>query len=68
MLSPHEYSTLVLIKHSSQAIDLAREEIHALVRRGLVAIDSGDTSMRVTALGDRLLEALSPVSWFQRFD
>jgi predicted transcriptional regulator len=64
MLSPHEYSTLMLI--NSQSIDVAREEVQTLVHRRLVTIDTDQITVRITALGNRFLEALSSAGQSQQ--
>jgi predicted transcriptional regulator len=64
MLSPHEYSALVIIKHGFQSIEALRDEIAALVDRGLISVEA-ERSAQLTPLGKRLLEVLSsaPDDW-----
>jgi hypothetical protein len=59
MLSPHEFSTLILAKHASRTGDLGRAEIDALVRRHLISVDAEQRRPNLTPGGDRLLEVLS---------
>jgi hypothetical protein len=59
MLSPHEYSTLMLIKHAASPVDLTRDEVHPLMRRQLIVYDEQKRSMRITALGEHILHALA---------
>lgn len=66
MLSLHEFSTLILIKDSSQQIDPGCAEIAALVKRQLVSIDAAEGAARVTARGECILEALSLLSRAQQ--
>jgi hypothetical protein len=58
MLSPHELSTLILIKHAAQTGDLEREEIDVLVRQRLIFVDVEQKRTSLTPYGDRLLEVL----------
>jgi len=59
MLSPHEYSTLMLIKHAAFPGDFTRDEIRPLVQRQLIVYDARDRSMHVTALGEHILHSLA---------
>jgi len=59
MLSPHEFSTLMLISHAAQTIDLGLAEIDALVRHQLILLDSEQKRAILTPYGCRLLEMLS---------
>ncbi|GAB7522061.1 hypothetical protein [Paraburkholderia sp. 2C] len=59
MLSPHEFATLMLVKHAEQSIDFDRADLRTLVERKLVEFDSGacatDLLPRVTDRGHALL-------------
>jgi hypothetical protein len=59
MLSPHEFATLMLVKHAEQSIDFDRADLHTLVERKLVEFDSGACATellpRVTDRGHALL-------------
>jgi hypothetical protein len=62
MLSPHEFATLMLVKDSPDQIDLAREDLDALLERQLVALEqlaSGRHRPRLTDDGDSLLQAMT---------
>ena len=66
MLSPHEFSTLMLISHASQTLDLGRAEIDVLVRCRLISVDVDRKRAMLTPYGDRLLEVLSTGSYSAR--
>jgi len=59
MLSPHEFSTLMLISHASQTIGLGLAEIDVLVRHQLILVDSEQKWAILTPHGYRLLGVLS---------
>jgi hypothetical protein len=66
MLSPHEFSTLKLISHASQTLDLGQAEIDVVVRRRLISVDLEKKRAILTPYGDRLLEMLSTWPYFER--
>jgi hypothetical protein len=62
MLSPHEFATLMLIKHSPDQIELDRAELDALLERQLISLEnlaSGRARPRVTSDGDSILKAIA---------
>jgi hypothetical protein len=62
MLSPHELSTLMLVKHAPERIEPDRAELDALRELQLIDIgpqESGFTLARVTPRGDAVLQAIS---------
>lgn len=64
MLSPHEFSTLMLVKHAPDQIDLSRAELNTLLERRLIALQeqaSGSRSPRLTRDGQSILDACSRV-------
>ncbi|CAM2160728.1 MULTISPECIES: hypothetical protein [Paraburkholderia] len=61
MLSPHEFATLMLIRHAPEQIDMNRHELDILFERQLVALEQRAEGMRrlsLTSAGRSLLEAL----------
>ncbi|MFC5430542.1 MAG: hypothetical protein EPN70_04040 [Paraburkholderia sp.] len=61
MLSPHEFATLMLVKDSPDQIDLAREDLDALLERQLIAMEqlaSGIHRLWLTNDGDSLLQTM----------
>ncbi|WP_322044633.1 hypothetical protein [Paraburkholderia sp. J67] len=61
MLSPHEFATLMLIRHAPEEIDLNRHELDILLERQLVALETRAEGARLPSLtmaGHSLLEAL----------
>jgi hypothetical protein len=64
MLSPHEFATLLLVQEAPNQVDMAREELDALLERQLVQLEklaSGRQQWRLTATGDSTVKA------FKRF-
>jgi hypothetical protein len=62
MLSPHEFATLILVKHAPDQIGLGHADLEALLKRQLVALkkDSSDKSRHyITDQGDALLHAVA---------
>jgi hypothetical protein len=61
MLSPHEFSTLLLVKEAPDQIELDRDELHALLEHQLVTVDllaSGHRRPRITPYGHAILQAV----------
>ncbi|WP_321781527.1 hypothetical protein [Paraburkholderia sp. J94] len=61
MLSPHEFATLMLIRHAPEQIDMNRHELDILFERQLVALEQraeGIRRLSLTSAGRSLLEAL----------
>ena len=64
MLSPHEFATLMLIRHAPEQIDMNRHELDILLERQLVALEQLDEGRRLPSLttaGRSLLDALGRV-------
>lgn len=64
MLSPHEFATLMLIKHSPDQIDLSRAELGTLLERQLIVLHDqacGGRSPQLTRVGQSILDACSRV-------
>ena len=63
MLSPHEFATLMLVRHAPDQIDMNRIELDALLERQLVMLEQsaeGHRRARLTEMGRSFLEAFSP--------
>jgi len=63
MLSPHEFATLMLVRHAPDQIDMNRGELDALLERQLVMLErSGEGTRRpqLTEMGRSYLEAFGP--------
>jgi len=61
LLSPHEFATLMLVRHSPDQIDMTRHELDTLLERQLVALDpwtEGHRQLSLTTAGRSLLEAV----------
>ncbi|WP_322029430.1 hypothetical protein [Paraburkholderia sp. J76] len=61
MLSPKEFATLMLVRHSPDQIDMNRQELDTLLERQLVALEQwkeGHRRLSLTIAGRSLLEAL----------
>jgi hypothetical protein len=61
MLSPHEFTTLLLVSDAPDQIDPHRDELRELLKRRLVAVEllaSGHQCASVTAHGKSLLQAV----------
>jgi hypothetical protein len=64
LLSPHEFATLMLIRHAPEQIDMNRHELDTLLERQLVALETraeGHRLPSLTTAGHSLLEALGRV-------
>jgi hypothetical protein len=62
MLSPHEFATLLLVKHAPEMTDLGRSELQTLLEQQLVALEqtvSGIALPRLTPGGQSLLRAMA---------
>jgi hypothetical protein len=65
MLSPHEFATLLLVKDAPNQVDMAREELDALLERQLVQLErlaTGNEQWSVTETGDSALRAIKRLS------
>jgi molybdenum-dependent DNA-binding transcriptional regulator ModE len=63
MLSPHEFATLMLVRHAPDQIDMNRAELDALLERQLVMLErsgEGISRAQLTEMGRSYLEAFSP--------
>ncbi|MCX4159809.1 MULTISPECIES: hypothetical protein [Paraburkholderia] len=61
MLSPHEFSTLMLIKDAPDQVDLRRAELNVLLERQLVFLKNpatGHPCPHITDSGDSVLKAI----------
>lgn len=69
MLSPHEFATLMLVRHAPEQIDMNRAELDALLERQLVMLESSAEGRRCPQLTERgrsLLDAFGcekPPRW-----
>ena len=66
MLSPHEFATLMLVRHSPDQIDMNREELDTLLERQLVALEQwteGHRRLSLTTAGRSLLEAMGRLDY-----
>lgn len=64
MLSPHEFTTLMLVKVAPDQIGSNREEIHTLLTRQLVIFElltSGQRQLRITPQGHAVLKAIERI-------
>ncbi|HKU00004.1 MAG TPA: hypothetical protein VJS30_26275 [Paraburkholderia sp.] len=64
MLSPHEFATLMLIRHAPEQIDMNRHELDTLLEHQLVALEQRDEGRHLPSLtmaGRSLLDALGRV-------
>jgi len=62
MLSPHELTTLMVIKDAPDQVEIDRDELHTLLRRHLVIVEllaSGIRRLRVTRHGHAVLQAVA---------
>ncbi|WP_230947671.1 hypothetical protein [Burkholderia territorii] len=60
MLSPHEFATLMLIRHAPDQLDTTRAEIDALLERQLIMLEhraDGHRRVHLTPRGRTLLDA-----------
>ncbi|CAB3764849.1 hypothetical protein [Paraburkholderia humisilvae] len=53
MLSPHEFATLMLVKHAEQSIDFDQADLHTLIERKLVEFEGGAFSSEQPRITDR---------------
>ena len=63
MLSPHEFATLMLVRHAPDQIDMNRAELDALLERQLVMLErtvEGNSRAQLTESGRSYLDAFSP--------
>jgi hypothetical protein len=64
MLSPHEFTTLMIVKDAPDQIEPDREELHTLLERHLVIVErlaSGHRRHRITPHGHAVLQAISRI-------
>lgn len=64
MLSPHEFTTLMMLQNAPDQIEPDRDELHALQERHLVIVEllaSGHRRLRITPHGHALLQAISQI-------
>ncbi|KVF26370.1 hypothetical protein WJ07_09035 [Burkholderia vietnamiensis] len=60
MLSPHEFATLMLIRHAPDQLDNGRAEIDTLLARQLIMLEhraDGDRRVHLTPRGHAMLDA-----------
>ena len=65
MLSPHEFATLMLVRHAPDQIDMNRIELDALLERQLVMLEQSADGLRRarrTERGRSFLEEFRPSS------
>ncbi|HEM7807620.1 TPA: hypothetical protein U2L37_001744 [Burkholderia multivorans] len=63
MLSPHEFATLMLVRHAPDQLDMTRAELDTLLERQLVMLEhaaGGTRRAHLTARGRSLLDAFDP--------
>jgi hypothetical protein len=61
MLSPHEFATLMLVRHAPDQLDMNRAELDALLEQQLVMLEQSAEGHRRAQLTDRgqlVLDAL----------
>jgi hypothetical protein len=71
MLSPHEFTTLMIVKNAPDQIEPDREELHTLLERQLVIVEllaSGHGRFRITPDGHAVLQAFSRIHWVRSLD
>ncbi|MFL9862238.1 hypothetical protein PQR72_42075 [Paraburkholderia madseniana] len=64
MLSPHEFTTLMLVKETPDEIELDLAELRTLLERQLVIVEllaSGHRGLRITSLGHAVLQAVARI-------
>ncbi|MFL9905305.1 hypothetical protein [Paraburkholderia sp. RL17-337-BIB-A] len=64
MLSPHEFTTLMLVRDASDQIEPDSAELRTLLERQLVIVEllpSGHRRLRTTLQGDTVLQAISRI-------
>ena len=62
MLSPHEFATLMLVRHAPDQLDMNRAELDALLERQLVILEhsaEGHRLAQLTDKGESLLKVLN---------
>lgn len=62
MLSPHELTTLMVIKDAPDQVEIDRDELHTLLQRHLVIVEllsSGIRRLRITQHGHAVLQAVA---------
>ncbi|MCP3709500.1 hypothetical protein M3I54_21355 [Paraburkholderia sp. CNPSo 3274] len=62
MLSPHEFSTLMLVRHAPDQLDMNRAELDALLERQLVMLEhcaAGRRRAHLTERGRTVLDVLA---------
>lgn len=63
MLSPHEFATLMLVRHAPDQLDMNRGELDALLENQLVMLENSAQGVklpRLTGKGNTYLNALHP--------
>jgi hypothetical protein len=64
MLSPHEFTTLMMVKDTPDQIEADRGELHTLLEHHLVTVElsaSGHRRHRLTPHGHAVLQAISRI-------
>jgi hypothetical protein len=64
MLSPHEFTTLMLVKDAPDQIEADRAELHTLLEHQLVTFEmlaSGHRRPRITPQGHAVLKAVARI-------
>jgi hypothetical protein len=64
MLSPHEFTTLMLVKDAPDQIEADRAELHTLLEHQLVIFEilaSGHRRLLITPLGHAVLKAVARI-------
>jgi len=64
MLSPHEFTTLMLVKAAPDQIGPDREEIHTLLTHQLVNVElqtTGQRQLSITPQGQAVLKAVGRI-------
>jgi hypothetical protein len=64
MLSPHEFTTLMLVKDAPDQIELDLDELRILLERQLVIVEllaSGQRRPQITPHGHAVLQAISRI-------
>jgi hypothetical protein len=67
MLSPHEFATLMLIKHGHKPQQLDRFEVRTLQTHRLITLEQRESeyvNARVTPRGDSVLRAIARLPQF----
>lgn len=69
MVSPHEFATLMLVRHAPDQLDMNREELDALLEKQLVMLEhsaGGGRRAHLTDKGKTFLKALSSAEMASR--